>query len=33
MVTPLRILAHITNTIGGLEVTDVVSLLGELPTY
>ena len=33
MVTPLQILAHIADAIGGLEVTDVVALLAELPTY
>ena len=33
MVTPLEILAHIADAIGGLEVTDAVSLLNELPTY
>ena len=30
---PLTLLAHIADSIGGLEVTDVVALLLELPTY
>ena len=33
LVDPLTILAHIAASIGGLEVTDVVALLLELPSY
>ena len=33
LVTPLDLLAHIAASIGGLEVTDVVTLLGDLPKY
>ena len=33
LVDPLTILAHIATNIGGLEVTDVVALLLELPAY
>ena len=31
MVSPLELLAHLAGEIGGLEVTDVVTLIGELP--
>ena len=33
MVSPLELLAHFAEEIGGLEVTDVVTLIGELPGY
>ena len=33
MVSPLEILAHFAEEIRGLEVTDVVTLIGELPGY
>ena len=32
MVSPLQLLAHIADAIGGLKVTDVVALLGKIPT-
>ena len=33
MVSPLELLAHFSEEIGGLEVTDVVTLIGELLAY
>ena len=33
IVSPLELLAHFAKEIGGLEVTDVVTLIGELPVY
>ena len=33
MVSTLELLAHFAEEIGGLEVTDVVTLIGELPGY
>ena len=33
MVSPLKLLSHFAEEIGGLEVTDVVTLIGELPGY
>ena len=33
MVSPLDLLAHFAKEIGGLEVTDVVTLISELPGY
>ena len=33
MVSPLELLAHSAKEIGGLGVTDVVTLTGELPSY
>ena len=33
MVSPLEILAHFAEEIGGLEVTDFVTLIGKLPGY
>ena len=33
MVSPIKLLAHSAEEIRGLEVTDVVALIGELPGY
>ena len=33
IVSALELLAHFAEEIGGLEVTDVVTLIGELPGY
>ena len=33
MVSPLELLAHFDKEIGGLEVTDIVTLIIELPGY
>ena len=33
IVSPLELLAHFSKEIGGLEVTDVVALIGELLGY
>ena len=33
IVSPLELLAHFAKEIGGPEVTDVVTLIGELPVY
>ena len=33
LVSPLDFINHIANSIGGLEVTDVVALIDEIPTF
>ena len=32
LVNPLTLIAHIADSIGGLEVTDIVALLLKMPT-
>ena len=33
MVSPLKLFAHFAKEIGGLKVTNFVTLIGELPGY
>ena len=33
MVSPIALLAHFSHKIGGLEFTDILALIGEIPGY